>query len=70
MPQTMTAITVELPERTAAEIKKYVQAGWFPSEAEAVRTAVLEFVRKNRVELQDEFMREDIAWSLEQGQAD
>jgi len=62
----MKTVAVELPNRTAAEIKRYVDAGWFASEAEAVRAAVLEFVRRNRVDLLDRFMREDIAWALRQ----
>ena len=62
----MKRITIELPEKAAAEIGHYVRAGWFPSEAEAVRTAVLEFVRHNRVELLDRYMREDIAWALKE----
>jgi Arc/MetJ-type ribon-helix-helix transcriptional regulator len=62
----MKTITVELPTKAAAEIHHYVRAGWFASDAEAVRAAVLEFVRRNRVEMLDRFMREDIAWALRQ----
>ncbi len=62
----MKKITIELPEKAAAEINHYVRAGWFASEAEAVRSAVIDFVRRNRVELLDRFMREDIAWALKQ----
>ena len=62
----MKTITVELPNKVAAEINHYVRAGWFASDAEAVRAAVLEFVRRNRVEMVDRFMREDIAWELRQ----
>jgi Arc/MetJ-type ribon-helix-helix transcriptional regulator len=47
----MKTISVELPERTAEEIENYVRSGWFASSAEAIRTAVLEFVRKTRGEL-------------------
>jgi hypothetical protein len=43
-----------------------VRAGWFTSEAEVVRVAILDFVRRNRVELLERFMREDIAWALKQ----
>jgi len=62
----MKAITVEVPDKAAAEIDHYVRAGWFACEAEVVRVAILDFVRRNRVELLERFMREDIAWALKQ----
>ncbi len=62
----MKTISVELPDRAAEEIDQLVRAGWFASESEAVRAAVLDFVRRNRVELLERFQREDIAWALAQ----
>jgi Arc/MetJ-type ribon-helix-helix transcriptional regulator len=62
----MKAIQVELPEKLAAEIETYVKTGWFQSEAEVVRTALMEFVRRNRVGLLERFMRDDIEWALKQ----
>lgn len=62
----MKTISVELPDRAAEEIDQLVRAGWFASESEAVRAAVLDFVRRNRVELLERFQREDIAWALKQ----
>jgi len=46
-----------------------VKAGWFRTEEEAVRLALLEFVRRHRVELLERFQREDIAWALRQKKA-
>ncbi len=62
----MKAIRVEVPDKAAAEIAHYVRAGWFTSEAEVVRVAILDFVRRNRVDLLERFMREDIAWALKE----
>jgi Arc/MetJ-type ribon-helix-helix transcriptional regulator len=62
----MKAIQVELPDKLAAEIEHYVKTGWFSSEAEVVRAALMEFVRRNRVDLLERFMREDIEWALGQ----
>lgn len=62
----MKAIQLELPEKLAAEIETYVKAGWFSSEAELIRAALLEFVRRNRVELLERFLRDDIQWALRQ----
>jgi Arc/MetJ-type ribon-helix-helix transcriptional regulator len=62
----MKAIQVELPEKLAAEIETYVKTAWFQSEAEVVRAALMEFVRRNRVGLLERFMRDDIEWALKQ----
>ena len=60
----MKTIQVELPEKLAAELEAYVKTGWFSSEAEVVRAALMEFVRRNRVGLLERFMRDDIEWAL------
>ena len=60
----MKALHVELPDKLAAEIEAYVRAGWFGSEAEVIRAAVTDFIRRHRVELLERFMREDIKWAL------
>jgi Arc/MetJ-type ribon-helix-helix transcriptional regulator len=66
----MKTIQIELPDKVAAEIEALVKTGWFGSEAEVVRAALLDFVRRNRAELVEGFMREDIQWALSQkGQA-
>jgi Arc/MetJ-type ribon-helix-helix transcriptional regulator len=58
------AIQVEIPDNVAAEVEAYVKAGWFGSEAELIRAAILEFVRRNRIALLERFLRDDIAWAL------
>jgi Arc/MetJ-type ribon-helix-helix transcriptional regulator len=60
----MKAIHVELPDKLAAEIEAYVQAGWFGSEGDVIRAAVADFIRRRRIELLDRFMRDDIEWAL------
>lgn len=35
-----------------------------PAEAGVIRAALLEFVRRNRVDLLERFMRDDIQWAL------
>lgn len=62
----MKAIKVELPDKLAAEVETYVKAEWFSSDAEVVRAALMEFVRRNRVDLHEQFMRDDIQWALKQ----
>ena len=65
----MKPIQVELPDKLAEELRLLVKAGWFRTEEEAVRLALLEFVRRHRVELLERFQREDIAWALRQKKA-
>ena len=60
----MKAIQVELPDKLAAEIKVYVNAGWFDSEGEVVRAALMDFVKRHRIDLLDRFVRDDIEWAL------
>ena len=60
----MKAIQVELPDKLAAEIAVYVNAGWFDSEGEVVRAALLDFVKRHRIDLLERFMRDDIEWAL------
>ena len=60
----MKTMHIELPDKLAAEIEAYVRAGWLGSEAEVVRAAVADFVRRRRLELLERFMRDDIEWAL------
>jgi Arc/MetJ-type ribon-helix-helix transcriptional regulator len=62
----MKTIAVELPERLTAELDGLVKDGWFADETEIVRTALWEFVRRNRFALTEQFQRADIAWALQQ----
>ena len=65
----MKSVQVELPDKLAEEINSLVKAGWFQSEAEVVRLALVEFMRRHRLELMERFQREDIAWALRQKEA-
>ena len=65
----MKTIQVELPDKVDTELDAMVQAGWFRSKDEVVRQALLEFVRRNQLELQERFQQEDIKWALQQKSA-
>lgn len=62
----MKTIRIEIPDKLAAEIEAYVKTGWFKSEKEVIRAALMEFVRRNRVDLLERFIRDDIEWALKQ----
>jgi Arc/MetJ-type ribon-helix-helix transcriptional regulator len=62
----MKKLQIELPDRLAQEVDPLVKTGWFSHEAEVVRLALWEFVRRHRLALLEQFQREDIAWALQQ----
>jgi Arc/MetJ-type ribon-helix-helix transcriptional regulator len=62
----MRSLQVELPDKLAGELEALVRSGWFRSEDELVRLALVEFVHRHRFELLEQFQREDIAWALQQ----
>jgi Arc/MetJ-type ribon-helix-helix transcriptional regulator len=55
-----------LPNHLAATLQQMVQNGWFQTEQEIVRFALVEFIRRHQAKLTEQFQREDIAWALEQ----
>ncbi len=63
----MKTIEVQLPEPVATELDALVKDGWFANENEIVRLALVEFVRRDRYALIEQFQREDIAWALQRG---
>lgn len=60
----MKTINVDIPEKLAGEIEKYIKGGWFSNEAELMREALREFIRHHQVRLMEQFMEEDIEWAL------
>ncbi|MBI4826665.1 MAG: hypothetical protein HY807_09660 [Nitrospirae bacterium] len=60
----MKTINVSLPDKLGIEIENYVKSGWFSDETEVVKTALLEFIRHNKLKLSERFMMEDIEWAL------
>ncbi|MDO8542353.1 MAG: hypothetical protein Q7S40_18090 [Opitutaceae bacterium] len=66
----MKSLNVELPDRLAHEVSRLVRDGWFHSENELVRTALVEFLRTRQAELQERFQREDIAWAVAEAKPD
>lgn len=65
----MTTLQVELPERLAQSLRELVEDGWFTSEEEAVRAALLEFLQRRHRQLAEQHMLEDIEWAKRLQQA-
>jgi len=62
----MKSLQMELPDEIAGALENLVRSGWFHSEEEAVRAAVVEFLRRHRLDLIEKQQREDINWALQQ----
>ena len=62
----MKSVQLSLPDPLMTEVDGLVHAGWFRSNSELVRAAVIEFVRRHRFALTERFQREDIDWALKQ----
>ena len=62
----MKSFQVELPDKLAQELRVMVRTGWFRSEDEVIRFALLEFVRHHHLGLLEKFQHEDISWAVQQ----
>lgn len=60
----MSSVTVELPDALAAELNAAVRAGWFTTQAEAVRAAVEEYIREEKLARLEQQQLSDIAWAV------
>ena len=60
----MSTLTIELPEALTTELEAAVEAGWFASQAEAVRAAVRDFVDRRKLSLTEQQQLADIEWAV------
>lgn len=60
----MKKVAVDVPEQIAKQMEELVRSGWFVSEAELTRQALMNFVQRARFQLQEQFQSEDIEWAL------
>jgi Arc/MetJ-type ribon-helix-helix transcriptional regulator len=66
----MKSMQLELPDKLADELNRLVKAGWFRTEEEAIRMAIVDFLSERHLDLAERFQREDIDWSLGQKRAE
>ena len=59
----MKTININIPEKLAIEMEKYIESGWFNNEDELMREALREFIRQRRPMLTEKYMEEDIEWA-------
>lgn len=57
-------IQTEIPVGLLTQAQKLVEAGWFRSLDEVLLDALRRFLESHRVELMEEFIRQDVEWGL------
>lgn len=62
----MKTVCVELNDRLAEELSTVIRQGLFKTEEEAIRFALIAFIKDQKPALMEQFQREDIAWALNQ----
>ena len=60
----MKTVQVEVPDQVAAEMDHLVKSGWFADERELARRALIDFMNRERLALEERFQLEDIRWAL------
>jgi Arc/MetJ-type ribon-helix-helix transcriptional regulator len=66
----MTSLQIELPDKLAEEVQRLVQSGWFETEQEIIRLALIDFIRRHEAALTEQFQLEDVSWAVKQTQAE
>ena len=62
----MKTVQVELNDKLATELDALLRDGFFNTEEEAIRFALIKFIESREPALAEHFQREDIAWALRQ----
>ena len=65
----MKTIQIELNEKLAVELHALVQEGFFKTEEELIRFALIDFIESHKPALAEKFQHEDIEWALKQKKA-
>ena len=60
----MKAICTEVPDRMYVEVKSLVDSGWFRKEDDLILEALRRFLDTHKVELMEQYIREDVEWGL------
>lgn len=66
----MKTVQVELSDNLAVQMGLLIEKGWFIDEKEIMRLALIEYIRRHKFALLEQFQLEDIAWAKEQRRLD
>jgi Arc/MetJ-type ribon-helix-helix transcriptional regulator len=65
----MKTIRVEINDKLAAELDALLRDGFFNTEEEAIRFALIRLIESHEAVLTERFQRDDISWALKQKKA-
>lgn len=65
----MKTVQVELNDKLAERLDALLQDGFFNTEEEALRFALIKLIESREPMLAEHFQREDIAWAIKQKRA-
>ena len=60
----MKAICTELPDQLYKEVRILVEKSWFRNEDDIILEALRRFLDTHKVELMEQYIREDVEWGL------
>lgn len=60
----MKAIHAEVPDQVYREVKSLVAHGWFKNEDDIILEALRRFLDTHKIELMEQYIREDVEWGL------
>lgn len=64
MPDQVTAVEAQVPERLLKEARALVEQGWFEDVNAVLLEALRRYLDAHRSAVLDGFVREDVAWGL------
>jgi Arc/MetJ-type ribon-helix-helix transcriptional regulator len=59
----MKTLEIEIPDELGRQIEELVRRGWFTDENDLARQALGDFLRHDRLELQEQHQLDDIGWA-------
>ncbi|MBI3753825.1 MAG: CopG family transcriptional regulator [Deltaproteobacteria bacterium] len=60
----MKSICAQLPDQVYQEVKSLIDKGWFKNEDDIILEALRRFLDIHKIELMENFVREDVEWGL------
>jgi Arc/MetJ-type ribon-helix-helix transcriptional regulator len=60
----MQAISITIPDPLYAELRGFIESGWYPNEQELLAEALRRFLESHGPSLKERHIREDVEWGL------
>lgn len=60
----METIPAKVTEKLVMEIDELVKEGWYANRSEFIRAAIREMIKRTKLEMLEEAIKEDVRWGL------